>query len=360
MADEVDEFLREAAMLAKLRHPNVCMFYGIGVKSDTLYLVQEYCDGGSLRDFRKFSGYDHRKHTAKFMLQLFKTLHYLHSRAIPVIHRDIKPDNLLIHTGSILKVADLGTSREQGTTEEEQMMTQNAVGTVHYMPAEALRHVYRDKGDECKPIDGRKWDVYSCALCVLFAYTGEDPFAQFTSLTVVRKVLEDDMKPTIGREVPKTLHSLIKDMWSTNPSRRPTMKDATNRLEKALRHETKLAPPTPKTKLSSASITSSSMKKENRKSSVGSNSTTAPSSVPLIKIKEKKGPSVSPPTKPTNETSSTSTKKKRPPSVPPPLFKKKNMPLSPPKMAPPKIKKRKKKKKKKKKPPAIPPLPSKS
>ena len=117
MADELDEFLREAAMLAKLRHPNVCMFYGIGVKSDTLYLVQEYCDGGSLRDFRKFSGYDHRKHTSKFMLQLFKTLHYLHSRAIPVIHRDIKPDNLLIHGGSVLKVGDLGTSREQGMFE---------------------------------------------------------------------------------------------------------------------------------------------------------------------------------------------------------------------------------------------------
>ena len=383
MADEVDEFLCEAAMLAKLRHPNVCMFYGIGVKSDTLYLVQEYCDGGSLRDFRKFSGYDHRKHTAKFMLQLFKTLHYLHSRAIPVIHRDIKPDNLLIHAGSILKVGDLGTSREQGTSEEEQMMTQNAVGTVHYMPSEALQHVYRDKRDTCKPIDGRKWDVYSCGLCVLFAYTGVDPFAQFSSLTVVRKVLDDDMKPTIGREVPKTLHSLIKDMWATNPSQRPTMKDATNRLEKALRHETKLAPPTPKTRLSSASIKSSSMEKQKRKassasiksssmekkknrkssavlpsSSVASNSTTEkqrPPSVPVIKIKEKKGPSVPPPTKPTDG----STTKKRPPSVPPPIIKKKTPP-SPPKKTPPKIKKKKRKKKKKKSAPAIPPLPSQS
>jgi len=264
------------------------------------------------------------------------------------------------------------------------MMTQNAVGTVHYMPSEALQHVYRDKRDTCKPIDGRKWDVYSCGLCVLFAYTGVDPFAQFSSLTVVRKVLDDDLKPTIGREVPKTLHSLIKDMWATNPSQRPTMKDATNRLEKALRHETKLAPPTPKTRLSSASIKSSSMEKQKRKassasiksssmekkkknrkssavlpsSSVGSNSTTEkqrPSSVPVIKIKEKKGPSVPPPTKPTDS----STTKKRPPSVPPPIIKKKTPP-SPPKKTPPKIKKKKRKKKKKKSAPAIPPLPSQS
>jgi len=249
------------------------------------------------------------------------------------------------------------------------MMTQNTGGTIHYMPPEALRHVYRDKRASLKPIDGRKWDVYSCALCVLFAYTGEDPFAEMASLTVVRKMLDEDIKPKIGHEVPKTLHSLIKDMWSTNPSHRPTMKDATNRLEKALRHEIKLAPPTPKSRASSASIKSASMEKRKKKkkkpptiptssSSISVTNTTTTTTTtrkkrppvvppPVIKRIEKQGPIEPSPTKPTisssdvSVTNTTTRKEKRPPLLPPPAIKKK------------------KRKKKKKKPPAIPPLPSK-
>jgi len=352
MAEEIDEFLREAAMLAKLRHPNVCVFYGIGVKSDTMYLVQEYCDGGSLRDFRKFSGYDHRKHTAKFMEQLFKTLHYLHSRAIPVIHRDIKPDNLLIHGGCILKIGDLGTSREQGTTEEEQMMTQNATGTVHYMPPEALRHVYRDKRNTVKPIDGRAWDVYSSALCVLFAYTGVDPFADLSSLTVVRKVLGEDIKPKIGHEVPKSLHSLIKEMYDTDPRLRPTMKQAANRLEQALRHQKKLQPPTPKK-------SASSMTMMRKKSSVSRRMKTVPvpakgnktirtrETAPVHVVKKNKAPP--PPTpvktkKREEEEDSSVVTKKSPPSLPPPSVKKKK--TSPPPSVPPPVKKKKKREEK--------------
>jgi len=237
-AEEVNEFIREAQMLAKLRHPNVCTFYGIGVRENTLYLIQELCDSGSLRDFvSKKGAFTVEAHAVTFTRQLFSTMAYLHLRVPPVIHRDIKPDNLLISGGSVLKIGDLGTSREQGAAIE--MMTGNVTGTVHYMPPEALRHVYRKRDEAPKKMDGKKWDVYSCGMCVYFMYLdGVDPFSEYTGMTVVRKVKDEDARPDIpivGLTLPAAIAALVQKMWAPDPTARPTMRRALDFYNAALK-----------------------------------------------------------------------------------------------------------------------------
>eukprot|EP00939_MAST-03C_sp_MAST-3C-sp1_P003490 g3490.t1 len=226
---EVDEFIREASMLAKLRHPNVVMFFGIGVRDGTLYLIQELCNDGSLRDFIQTKTFARNSKTlaATFSEQLFRTICYLHGRSVPIIHRDLKPDNLLVSEGRIMKIGDLGTSREQAVGDVQ--MSEGAAGTAHYMPPEAVRALCTTRNNRRASIialDGRKWDVYSSAMCILFLYNGGvDPFHDQGKFQAI-KMIAKGAKPDISHCVPRGAANVVRAMWCSDPKKRPTMREA--------------------------------------------------------------------------------------------------------------------------------------
>jgi predicted Ser/Thr protein kinase len=164
----VKRFEREARALASLNHPNIVKVIDKGIERGNVYLVMEYVDGVSLRDLmndRRLPARD----ALKLIPQLCDALEYAHSRG--VIHRDVKPENILIDTAGGLKVADFGLARIVGEPAAGRITRSNAVmGSLDYMAPE--------QRERTKEADHRA-DIYALGVVVYEMLTGELPLGRF-------------------------------------------------------------------------------------------------------------------------------------------------------------------------------------
>ena len=163
----IERFQREARASAKLCHPNLVQGIDVGQdpKSKLWYFAMEFVDGPTLKKLMKQERRLKEKRALEIVREVARALDAIHS--VGMIHRDIKPDNILLTSAGEVKVADFGLTRE---VDDDAEMTQagSAVGTPHYMPPEQVR------GEN--DLDIRS-DLYALGATLFHILTGKTPFS---------------------------------------------------------------------------------------------------------------------------------------------------------------------------------------
>ncbi len=206
-------FRREAQNAAALNHPAIVAVYDTGeVQSETgplPYIVMEYVDGQTLREIVKSTGPMSQQRVIEVMADVCAALDFSHRHQI--IHRDVKPANIMINTAGAVKVMDFGIARALG---EGQNVTQTAavIGTAQYLSPEQARG---------EAVDARS-DVYAAGCVIFELLTGDPPFTGDTPVAVAyQHVREDPRRPSeVNPEIPPALDSVVLKALSKNPANR--------------------------------------------------------------------------------------------------------------------------------------------
>ena len=241
----VKRFLQEARAAARLEHPNIVRIYEVGelvdqektkvgrkrVTKTYRFIAQEYVGGLSLAQFLRRSGRTTVMQTFAALEQIASALK--RAADLNLIHRDVKPENVLIDSNGVLKVVDFGLAHFAGSTETTLATTTLtrtgvALGTPLYMSPEQAR------GQKLDP----RSDIYSLGVTAYLMLTGAPPFHGETPLAVVLKHLNERPRPIseLRPDAPKALVDLIHSMLEKNPNDRPkSMDDLLDRLAEARR-----------------------------------------------------------------------------------------------------------------------------
>ncbi|HWH32295.1 MAG TPA: Stk1 family PASTA domain-containing Ser/Thr kinase [Egibacteraceae bacterium] len=227
----VARFRREAQAAASLNHPNVVAVYDTGEHEGRPYIVMEYVSGRSLKEVLAAGGVMPQR-AAEVAGEAALALHYAHERNL--VHRDVKPGNIMVSDEGAVKVTDFGIARAVGA--ESVTQTAAVFGTAAYVSPEQAQ------GEE---VD-RRTDVYALG-CVLYEMlTGRQPFAADSAVALAYKhVSEDPVPPThLNPDISATLEAVtIKAMAKDPRQRYQTARDLHDDLQRALRGMAVSAPP---------------------------------------------------------------------------------------------------------------------
>jgi len=208
--DFVDKFKQESLSAASLTHPNIVNIYDTGIESGIYYIVMEYIKGETLKDYIKRMGSLEEQETIRISRQIAEALKHAHSNKI--VHRDIKPHNILLTSEGIVKVADFGIAR--ASTSSTINNTSNVIGSVHYFSPEQARGGYVDD----------KSDIYSLGIVMYEMITGAVPFDADNHISVAMKQIQEKPVPPskklINKEISSTLEDIIMKCLEKNQSYR--------------------------------------------------------------------------------------------------------------------------------------------
>lgn len=216
LADNADfrrRFHDESQAVAQLSHANIVSVYDVSTNPDREYIVMELIDGITLKQYMERRGRMDWRESLHFITQIMRGLSHAHSRGI--IHRDIKPQNIMVLRDGSVKVADFGIAclANQGQT-----LTQEALGSVHYISPEQAR------GDR---IDARS-DIYSAGVVLYEMLTGRLPFEGDSAVSVAIQHLSSvplalrDIDPSI----PEPLELICMKAMNSDPNKRYASADA--------------------------------------------------------------------------------------------------------------------------------------
>ena len=188
---ENEEFIRrfkvESQAAASLSHQNIVQIYDVGEEDGLHYIVMELLEGVTLKNYIKISGgLLPRREALNFAMQICRALEHAHSKH--VVHRDIKPQNIVLTDSGKIKVADFGIARAANNTTTVNS-GQYAVGSAHYLSPEQARGGYTD----------HRSDIYSLGVVMYELFTGALPFDAEESISVVMKHIHEE--PTLPSEV---------------------------------------------------------------------------------------------------------------------------------------------------------------
>jgi serine/threonine-protein kinase len=206
----VERFQREARIMAKLDHPNILRCYGVGEQGGFHYFAMEFVDGGSMQDALDKQGKLSVGDALHVILACARALEHAHE--LNMIHRDIKPDNVLLTRKGVVKLADLGLAKAHGEN-VNLTRTGTGAGTPIYMSPEQAR--------DAKHVDLRT-DIYSLG-CMLYAFlTGKPPFAGETYVELFEAKEKGRFEPVrkSNTEVPERLDLMIDKMVAKKPEHR--------------------------------------------------------------------------------------------------------------------------------------------
>lgn len=198
---ESEEFLRrfrnESKAIAVLSHPNIVKIYDVGFSEKIQYIVMEYIDGITLKEYIENERVLSWKDAVHFVTQILRALQHAHERGI--VHRDIKPQNIMMFTDGTIKVMDFGIAkfaREEGKTATDQ-----AIGTVHYISPEQAR------GD----ITDAKSDLYSVGVMLYEMLTGQKPFDTDNPVSIAVMHMHNiaELPRRINPDIPVPLEEII-------------------------------------------------------------------------------------------------------------------------------------------------------
>ena len=202
----VKKFKEEAQAAAGLAHPNIVNVYDVGDENGIYYIVMELVEGITLKNYIERKGRLTIKEATSIAIQVSAGLEVAHNNHI--VHRDIKPQNIIISREEKVKVTDFGIAK--ATT--SQTTTSSAMGSVHYASPEQARGGYVD----------HRSDIYSLGIVMYEMVTGRVPFDGETAVTVAVKHLQEQMVPPSKYcpEIPYSLEQIIKKCTEKSPDRR--------------------------------------------------------------------------------------------------------------------------------------------
>ena len=202
----VKKFKEEAQAAAGLAHPNIVNVYDVGDENGIYYIVMELVEGITLKNYIERKGRLTIKEATSIAIQVSAGLEVAHNNHI--VHRDIKPQNIIISREGKVKVTDFGIAK--ATTSKT--TTSSAMGSVHYASPEQARGGYVD----------HRSDIYSLGIVMYEMVTGRVPFDGETAVTVAVKHLQEQMVPPSKYcpEIPYSLEQIIKKCTEKSPDRR--------------------------------------------------------------------------------------------------------------------------------------------
>lgn len=206
-------FNAESQAVAQLSHPNIVSVYDVSRGGDTEYIVMELIDGITLKQYMEKRGQLNWRESLHFITQIMRGLSHAHSRGI--IHRDIKPQNIMVLRDGSVKVADFGIACLENSA---QTLTQEALGSVHYISPEQAR------GDRT---DARS-DIYSAGVVLYEMLTGRLPFEGDSAVSVAIQHLSSiPLAPReIKKDIPEQLELICMKAMTADPEKRYPSADA--------------------------------------------------------------------------------------------------------------------------------------
>ena len=187
----VARFRREAQAAANLNHPNIVGVYDWGKERGTYYIVMEFVDGRSVSDIIRTDGPIEPKRAASIAADVAAALGFAHRKG--VVHRDVKPGNVLITKSGEVKVADFGIARAMTATSEDNLtQTGSVMGTATYFSPEQAQG---------KPVDARS-DLYSLGVVLFEMVSGRPPFHADSPVAIAYKHVQEPI-PSLAEKVPE-------------------------------------------------------------------------------------------------------------------------------------------------------------
>lgn len=214
----IRRFKNESKAISVLSHPNIVKVYDVSFGTKIQYIVMEYIDGITLKEFISQKKSVDWKDAIYFVIQILSALNHAHSKG--VIHRDIKPQNIMLLEDGTIKVTDFGIARF--SRNETQTMTDRAIGSVHYISPEQAKGSVIDE----------KADIYSVGVMMYEMLTGKLPFEADNAVSVA--IMQMQAKPKSLREINPdipigleqiTLHSMEKNPVNRYHSAEEMMSD---------------------------------------------------------------------------------------------------------------------------------------
>ena len=193
----IQRFKNEAAAAQKLSHPNIVGIYDVGTDDDIQYIVREYIDGLSLDDLIKAKKKLPWRNTLKISAQILSAVDHAHKNK--VIHRDIKPLNIMITTEGVVKLTDFGIARAVSSATKS--ASNDSAGSVHYLSPEQIRGGFVDE----------RSDVYSIGITMYEMVTGNVPFDGDSHVSIAMKHIDGKIKPPgeVDPKIPYGVSDLI-------------------------------------------------------------------------------------------------------------------------------------------------------
>jgi serine/threonine-protein kinase len=206
----VERFRREAQAAANLTHPNIVGVYDWGAESGTYYIVMEYVDGQPLSEVLRGAGPLHPRRAAEIAFEVAGALGFAHQRG--VVHRDVKPGNVLISTNGVAKVTDFGIARAISSGADELTQAGSVMGTAAYFSPEQAQGF---------PVDARS-DLYSLGVVLFETLCGRPPFAGESPVSIAYKhVQEAPPRPsTLIGGIPPGLEAIVLKLLAKDPDLR--------------------------------------------------------------------------------------------------------------------------------------------
>lgn len=204
-----EEFIRrfknESKAIAMLSHPNIVKVYDVSFGDMIQYIVMEYIDGITLKEYIEMQGVLSWKEVVHFTTQILKALQHAHEKGI--VHRDIKPQNIMLLQNGTIKVTDFGIARF--SDKATRTMTEQAIGSVHYIAPEQARGASTDG----------KSDIYSVGVMLYEMLTGRLPFEADSAVSVALMQLQSTptMPRVINPGIPQGLEQITMKAMQKSP-----------------------------------------------------------------------------------------------------------------------------------------------
>jgi len=204
----IRRFHREAQSATSLAHPNIVSIYDVGEEDSIYYIVMEYVDGQTLKQYIQQNSPLHTEEVIEIMKQLTSAISHAHQNHI--IHRDIKPHNILIDREGNVKITDFGIAMALSSTSITQ--TNSVIGSVHYLSPEQARG----------GMANRKSDIYSLGIVMFELLTGRLPFSGESAVSIALKHLQSET-PSLRRwnpTIPQSVENIVLKATAKDPFHR--------------------------------------------------------------------------------------------------------------------------------------------